>query len=449
MKGFISIIFACLLLLTACGGVSSTSPSSEEDVKASVDAPTEESVDAPTEESVDAPTEEEVEKPTATMPSVDDSTSPSADIDVACRPESIEDVIKLSPSEDIPDVVEDDWQRGNSDARITIIEYSDFQCPGCSGVAPVLKELREDMGDEMRYIFRHYPLDSIHELATIASEATEAAGEQETFWEYHDMLFEKQSEWGHLSREEAIEMFIGYAEELELDTDVFEKVLEDGKYTNKMEQAVEEARNAGLTGTPSLILNGYMFPLQQVPLNSDGISFFLNIIRLIENQYDSPEQVIDPTKEYQATVTTENGEFIIDLFPDTAPINVNSFAFLAQQGWYDDVTFHRVLPGFMAQGGDPSGTGMGWPGYRCDDEVSLERGFDKAGMVAMANSGPNTNSAQFFITYGPTPHLNDGFTIIGEVVSGKEIVDAITPRDPEMQPDFEGDTIISIVVTEK
>ena len=132
------------------------------------------------------------------------------------------------------------------------------------------------------------------------------------------------------------------------------------------------------------------------------------------------------------------------------PVNVNSFAFLAQQGWYKDVTFHRVLPGFMAQGGDPTGTGIGFPGYRCDDEVVPTRTFDEAGVVSLANSGPNTNGSQFFITYEATPQLNPNFTIIGRVLEGMDVVESITPRDPQNSPDAPpGDTIIDITIAEK
>jgi peptidylprolyl isomerase/peptidyl-prolyl cis-trans isomerase B (cyclophilin B) len=103
----------------------------------------------------------------------------------------------------------------------------------------------------------------------------------------------------------------------------------------------------------------------------------------------------------------------------------------------------------MAQGGDPSGTGYGWPGYRCDDEIDPSRTFAAAGVVAMANSGADTNGGQFFITYGPTAHLDGGYTIIGEVISGQETIDTLTPRDPEQNPTFSGDKIVTIEVTEQ
>ncbi|MFQ5613370.1 MAG: peptidylprolyl isomerase [Anaerolineae bacterium] len=160
--------------------------------------------------------------------------------------------------------------------------------------------------------------------------------------------------------------------------------------------------------------------------------------------------MIDPDKDYQATIETEKGDIVLDLFSDTAPVNVNSFVFLAQEGWYDGVTFHRVLEGFVAQGGDPSGTGIGYPGYRCQDEVTPEHTFDGPGVVSLANSGPDTNGSQFFITYAAAPNLNDGFTIIGQVVEGMEIAESLTRRDPNQDPfGPPGDRIITITIGEK
>jgi len=312
-----------------------------------------------------------------------------------------------------------------------------------------MEQLKEEYGDEMNFVYRHFPLNSIHDKAAFASEAAEVAGDQGAFWEYHNLLYEKQADWAGLSKDEARQKFIDYAAELDLDTGQFTKYLDSGVHTQKIDEAYLAAQQAGLGGTPTVFVNGYEFPSQQFPLNREGIDLFLNIIRLVENQYDGPEQVLDSSKDYQAIVATEQGDMVIDLFTDTAPVNTNSFAFLAENGWYDNVTFHRVLPGFMAQGGDPTGVGVGWPGYRCDDEVATERNFAEAGMVAMANSGPNTNGAQFFITYGPTSHLDDGFTIIGKVASGQEVVEALTPRDPEQRPQFAGDKILSIEITEK
>jgi cyclophilin family peptidyl-prolyl cis-trans isomerase len=166
-------------------------------------------------------------------------------------------------------------------------------------------------------------------------------------------------------------------------------------------------------------------------------------------QYDSyPPMTIDPQKKYFATVKmAKGGEFVVQLFPDKAPLAVNSFVFLAREGYFDGVTFHRVLEGFMAQGGDPTGTGFGGPGYEFDNEDS-DLTFDKAGVVAMANSGRDTNGSQFFITFVPTPELNGGYTIFGQVTEGMDVVNGITRRDPQLNPDFPGDAIETITITE-
>lgn len=167
-------------------------------------------------------------------------------------------------------------------------------------------------------------------------------------------------------------------------------------------------------------------------------------------QYASaPPMTIDVNKQYFATVKlAKGGEFVIQLFPDKAPITVNSFVFLAREGYFTGVTFHRVLEGFMAQGGDPTGTGGSGPGYEFINEDS-DLTFEKAGVVAMANAGRDTNGSQFFITFGPTPSLNGGYTIFGQVIEGMEVVNGITRRDPNQNPDYPGDAIESITITEE
>ena len=178
---------------------------------------------------------------------------------------------------------------------------------------------------------------------------------------------------------------------------------------------------------------------------SSACDVFANIP--VASQYDAPPMKIDLSREYYATVVMANGRrFVIQLYPDKAPITVNSFVFLSCKGFFDGVTFHRVLDGFMAQGGDPTGTGMGGPGYEFVNEDS-DLTFDKAGVVAMANAGPDTNGSQFFITFMPTPHLNGGYTIFGQVVEGVDVVNELTLRDPDTNPTFEGDVMESVTIT--
>jgi cyclophilin family peptidyl-prolyl cis-trans isomerase len=158
---------------------------------------------------------------------------------------------------------------------------------------------------------------------------------------------------------------------------------------------------------------------------------------------------IDPGRQYLATVRMANGgQFVMELFEDKAPQTVNSFVFLSRQGYYDGVTFHRVIDGFMAQTGDPTGTGTGGPGYEFANEDSDLR-FDKAGVVAMANAGRDTNGSQFFITYGPQARLDGSYTIFGQVAGGMDVVNGLTRRDPVQNPGFAGDVIESVTIDEK
>jgi cyclophilin family peptidyl-prolyl cis-trans isomerase len=163
-----------------------------------------------------------------------------------------------------------------------------------------------------------------------------------------------------------------------------------------------------------------------------------------------PAMQIDVNKSYTATLTTAKGVIVIQLLPKIAPLTVNNFVFLARQGFYDGVTFHRVIPGFMAQGGDPTGTGTGGPGYQFVNEVTTTVKFDGPGLVAMANAGPNTNGSQFFITYAAAPHLDGQYSIFGKVVQGMEVALTLSPRDPSMNPNAPpGDTLISVTIEEK
>jgi cyclophilin family peptidyl-prolyl cis-trans isomerase len=164
------------------------------------------------------------------------------------------------------------------------------------------------------------------------------------------------------------------------------------------------------------------------------------------NEY--PATVIDTDKAYEAIFKTEKGDMRFRLFSDEAPLTVNNFVFLANQGFFDGTTFHRVIRDFMAQAGDPGGTGRGGPGYRFQDETDNDLQFDRPGLLAMANAGPNTNGSQFFITFGPAPHLNGRHTIFGELIEGNDVLSSISIRDPR-RARTPGDTIERIEIVEQ
>lgn len=168
----------------------------------------------------------------------------------------------------------------------------------------------------------------------------------------------------------------------------------------------------------------------------------------IPQEVERPKMNIDTNKTYTATLRTSKGDIVVQLDAGKAPITVNNFVSLARQGYYNDSTFHRVLPGFMAQGGDPTGTGAGGPGYTIQDEftdLTHERG-----VISMANTGrPNTGGSQFFITFVATPHLDGRHAVFGNVTDGMAVLDSLTPRDPNQGPDFDGDKLLEVVIEEQ
>jgi cyclophilin family peptidyl-prolyl cis-trans isomerase len=161
-----------------------------------------------------------------------------------------------------------------------------------------------------------------------------------------------------------------------------------------------------------------------------------------------PKMEIDPKKSYVAILTTDKGQITINLFADKVPLTVNNFVFLSRQGFYNNTIFHRVISDFMAQGGDPTGTGTGGPGYRFSDEFDASLRHDKPGVLSMANSGPNSNGSQFFITYVPTPWLNNKHSVFGQVTDGMDVLLAIPPRDPSKH-DAPAGKLISVTITEQ
>jgi cyclophilin family peptidyl-prolyl cis-trans isomerase len=160
-----------------------------------------------------------------------------------------------------------------------------------------------------------------------------------------------------------------------------------------------------------------------------------------------PSGALDTAKHYTARFKTERGEIVAELFADRAPLTVENFVNLARAGFYDGTTFHRVIAGFMAQGGDPTGTGRGGPGYQFADEFHPGLRHDAAGTLSMANAGPGTNGSQFFITFGPTPHLDDRHSVFGRVTGGIDVLRSLRERDPQRDP-RPGDRIETIEIEE-
>lgn len=376
----------------------------------------------------------------ATTPN-DNTSNPPA---VAETASSIDEAAQIRPNDKV---------KGAEDPVVTIIEYADFQCPACGAFSPIVAQLVENYPDHVQVVYRHFPLNGIHPNAQKAAEAAELAADQGKFWEFHDALFADQEAWGGLTAVNFRDYLIETATAVGLDADQFATDFDNGKYADYVTASEQEAVALGLTGTPSVILDGAVLP--QVPYDyglwSSYVQGQVALVALAERQYSEPPAMsIDPDKSYIATIELEKGgQVVIELLPKSAPQTVNNFVFLANEGWYDDVMFHRVIPGFMAQTGDPTGLGVGDPGYSIPDEFDPALSHNGAGIVSMANSGPNSGGSQFFITYAPATHLDGAHAIFGRVIEGMDAVQAITPRDPSDPNAPEGDRIVTITITEE
>jgi cyclophilin family peptidyl-prolyl cis-trans isomerase/protein-disulfide isomerase len=325
----------------------------------------------------------------------------------------------------LPPVTEDDWVFGDPDAPITIVEYEDFQCPACPGFSLYVKQLVEIFPSTIRVVFRHLPLPSIHDKAYISAMAAEAAGVQGKFWEMHDLLYENQNTWAGLSVDDFVDWVKTEGEGLELDVDQFEADLFDEEKRAALENTTNSRLESGLNYTPFVVINDRIYKNGK-PNISSLIGYYH-----FDGFAECPPWVIDPEKTYTAVLDTTAGEIRIELFPDAAPLAVNSFVFLAQNGWFDDIYFHRVIEDFVAQAGDPSGIGNVGPGYTFANEISGNLSFDSAGILGMANSGADNNGSQFFITLAPATELDGGYTIFGQVDEGSlSVLDDIALRNP-------------------
>jgi cyclophilin family peptidyl-prolyl cis-trans isomerase len=252
-----------------------------------------------------------------------------------------------------------------------------------------------------------------------------------------------------LSEDQFKEWIFGKVASLGLDKDKFTKDMLSPEIAAIPQTAWDSGIKTGMPGTPFIIINDEIFS-NNFPLTEGNLRAIINLHLLEKRQFTTcPPMTIDTKKKYTATIHTEKGDIIINLFAKQAPIAVNNFIFLANNGWYDNIIFHRVIAGFGAQAGDPSGTGYGTPGYAFINEISDDLNFDKAGVVAMANAGPGTNGSQFFITFAPAPDLNGKYTIFGEVISGMEIAQNLTPRDSQENLSQYGDKIIHVTIEEQ
>jgi len=254
----------------------------------------------------------------------------------------------------------------------------------------------------------------------------------------HDLLFDQSTwqTWDSMSTTDFQTWIIQQAATIPgLDVDQFTKDLTSDAVVKMVSDEENAAIASSINSTPSvfLLMDGKLY---FTPSDGVGSYYALSTILKVwkleqERQFTTcPPNTIDTTKTYTATLKTTKGDIVINLFADKAPVTVNSFVFLAQNGWFDNSPFFRVIDGFVAQAGDPTGTGYGSPGYEFGDEIDSSLNFDQAGMVGMANAGAGTNGSQFFITLAPVTSLDGKYTVFGQVTQGLDVLQALTRRDP-------------------
>jgi cyclophilin family peptidyl-prolyl cis-trans isomerase/predicted DsbA family dithiol-disulfide isomerase len=335
---------------------------------------------------------------------------------------------------------------GQANASVAIIIFSDYQCPACAYLERNLKQVRLAHPNDVRFIFVTTPF-SDHDKDTLAMQAAEAADIQGKYWEMHDLLFEQQDGWINLDPGVFEEWAIQQASNLGMEEGQFRADFEGNTVQERVQQALQSSAKQAIT-PPVFFINS------SSPYT--GLVDFSNLDQVIRmeiltaRQFNlCPDWLTVSSKQYIATLHTAKGDVTIQLFPDKAPLAVNNFVFLARSGWYDGISFYRVISSQIVETGDPSETGMGNPGYLFATEISTGLSFDKAGMVAMENSGVNTNGSRFFITLAPQSQMEGQYTIFGQVISGMDVVKALSARDPvpgsSLPP---GDELINLTIEE-
>ena len=318
------------------------------------------------------------------------------------------------------EVTEDDWALGPEDAVMTLIEYADFQCPYCSRAGLIALEFQAAHPDEVRYVYRHFPL-SFHEKAPMSAYAADAAGKQGLFFEAERWLYETQSDWTYL---ESLEEFDAWLRENiqtvlpNLDYEKWTADYESEEVRAVVDASFDKVNATGLiSGTPTFFANFYQTSYEPAVLEQ-----YIDLFKMQKNYRTScPVMALEEGKEYRAVLHTTEGDVVIDLFEEEAPNLVSSFMALAADGFYNGNTFHNVVEGFIAQTGDPSATGVGLAGYYLEDENLNNGGFNEPGAVAMANTGEDKNSSQFFLTQDLKSYFGEGYAAQNAELTEEEL----------------------------
>ncbi|MDF1500196.1 MAG: peptidylprolyl isomerase [Anaerolineales bacterium] len=345
-------------------------------------------------------------------------------------------------------VTAQDWLRGPDDADYSFLVYCDFQSPPCADLAQALEALRTIRHGEIQVIYRQFPLLVLNDKAGLAAQLALSADNQDAFWPMHDLLYDQQDVWSTLSPQDFLTWSEEAAADLGLDGDQVAADLRAGVYAGMVEEGFRQGVNSGLPGTPFLLLNGEWFRASPTLKNLEAA---IRLEQLAGRQYEQrPELELDPDTLYLAHIKMTGGELVVQLFPESAPAAVANFIFLARQGWFDGTLFHRVVPGSYVEGGDPSATGFGGPGYFIRDEIDPAVSFDRPGRLAMANAGPDTNGSRFAITLRSMPEWDGARPILGQVIEGLSLLSGLEARDPLEDLLLEpADRIITVEIEEQ
>ena len=399
------------------------------------------------------PTATPTAAPTQAAASGDDQTAATKAItseENPCVPFNIIDYILGEPYPGLPEVTDEDYIFGPNDAPVTFIVYSDPQCPYCARFDPIMNTFAAQYPDDVRVVFRFFPLSSIHDKARLSSQAMVAAGLQGKFDEFRVWLFLHQNKdpnnpavanladtefWSGLPPADFADWLKNRVSDLGIDPDQLVKDMLSDAVVKKVEDAETSAEAIGIPGTPSLFVNGYAWKENQMGV--DILSTYTNLILSRKNGYEScPAMVIDQSKSYSAVIATSKGDINVNLFADKAPYAVNSFVFLARDGWYNDLPI--LATNLVVLTGDPTSTGYGGPGYAYKDEVDNNLSFNEPGLLATIGFLPGSNGSTFVISKGSSP-IEQIRTIFGKVSSGLDVVNNLT----------NGDKLISVTITEK
>ena len=328
----------------------------------------------------------------------------------------------------LPDVSPADWSLGPDGAPVTLLVYADFQSSESANLLRILFDMADRHPDDLRLVFRHLPQIPAFDKDSLAGQAAEAAGAQGAFWPMARALIERYGEWSVLSPGDFTPWLTGLAGDLGLNVDAFESDLHNGRYAAFMLATYQEAVDSGLPGGPLLYLNGSLVRLPPTAVNLESA---VRLQALAATAFDqTPPMTLRNDAKYFATLVFDGGEVVVQLLPQVAPEAVNSFIFLAREGWFDHTLIYRVVPEGWVEAGDPSATGLGDPGYHLPDEIDPNWTFDEAGRLALASVGPGTGGARFLITLAPLPDFNGTRTIFGRVLSGLDILQGLAARDP-------------------